>query len=107
MDTPPTETQLVLLSGLLDPLDARSWAERTAQRWAEVAIPVFATWAGHSVIRYLGTSAGQCGAELLDAFLGGRVLPVPCTASVAGPDFTGGSEEVQDAARAWFGETLY
>jgi hypothetical protein len=106
VETPTTTTELILLSGRLDPLDLPDWAERTARRWP-TAVPVFTPWAGHSVLRYLGTSEGQCGARLLDAFFAGEALPVACAEGQPGPDFSGEEENVRRAAEVWFGEALF
>lgn len=103
---PRSGTQLVLLNGALDPLDPVAWAVRTARRWPQ-AERISVEWAGHSVLRYLGTEPGQCGARLLAAFLARDRLPVECVAEVPGPDFSGASPSTQAAAQDWFGDSVF
>ena len=100
------ETDLVLLSGALDPLDPPQWAERTANRWPHASL-LLAPWAGHSVLRYLGTEPGQCGTLLLAAFLADQSLSTTCVQSTTGPDFEGRAEATVSAAQDWFGAELY
>ena len=98
-------TELVLLSGALDPLDPPEWAVRTARRWQATLISV--PWAGHSVLRYLGTEPGQCGTRLLAGFLAGDRLSTDCVDAVTPPDFAGTTETTMNAAQKWFGGSLF
>ncbi len=75
---PFPETPLILLSGLLDPLDPPAWALSTEQRFPQARL-VSVKWAGHSVLRFLGLSKGACGERLFHSFLSGQTPDLECT----------------------------
>ena len=103
---PATETDLVLLSGHLDPLDPPVWAVRTSRRWPSATL-ISVPWAGHSVLRYIGTGPDECGSNLLAGFLAGEPLSTECVDAVTGPDFSGDAPATVNAAQDWFGAPLF
>jgi len=97
---------IYLLSGALDHLDPPSWAASTQARYASSQL-ISAPWAGHTVLKYLGTKEGDCGRDLLNQFLRGDEFDSTCASAQPAPSFSGDDPAVSDLAKLWFNDALF
>lgn len=97
-------TRVVLLSGTLDPLDPLAWAERTRARWDAEHIVVPS--AGHSVMRYARTAAGNCLHGVFQRLLAAPTAPLDltCLDDVEPIDWAIERASTEALLRDWFGD---